>query len=131
LFLSLPLNNRMLHTPYMTLRNEQNILFCTYADNLVIDLEVARHCVNNRLRFSKGVSYPLLVSLKGVRSVNKEARDYLAEEGSRLIKAGALIISSPLTRILGNIFLSINKPSSPARLFTDEAEAITWLKKYA
>lgn len=120
----------MLQTPYMTLWNEQNILFCTYADNLAIDLDIATHCVNSRLRFSKGVSYPLLVSLKGVRSVNKEARDYLAEDGSRLITAGALLINSPLTKILGNIFLRINNPSSPARLFTDEAEAITWLKKY-
>lgn len=120
----------MLETPYMKLWKRDEILFCTYSDKLEIDLEIAVHCVKTRIEFSEGKSYPVLIRLQGIRSVNKEARDYFSDEGSKLITAGALLISSPLTKILGNIFMHINKPDVPTKLFTNETEAKEWLKKF-
>ena len=79
---------------------------------------------------SKGISYPVLANIKGVKSITKEAREYLAEEGTRLVKAGAIIIGSPLNKMLGNIFLTINNPKVPTKLFTDEKEAKEWLRQY-
>jgi hypothetical protein len=68
--------------------------------------------------------------MKGLKSVSKDAREYLANEGTALVKAGALVISSLLTEMIGNIFLSVNKPKVPTRLFLDEATAIAWLKQF-
>lgn len=120
----------MLETPYMKLWKQESILFCSYSDKLNVDLKIAKHCVKSRLDFSEGASYPVLIRLQGVCSITKEARDYFGEEGSKFIKAGALIIISPLTKILGNIFLNINQPKVPTRIFTNEKDAIEWLKKY-
>jgi hypothetical protein len=39
-----------------------------------------------------------------------------------------LIIGGPLSRIIGNFFLSVNKPLYPARLFDNEASALAWLQ---
>lgn len=122
--------NDKLETQFMKIRIEKNILHCIFADKLDIDLEVARHCVSTRIAFSKGVSYCCLIDMKGVRSATKEAREYLGAEGSRLITAGAMIIHNPVTKMLVNIFLLINKPKSPAKFFTHEEEVRKWLQQY-
>src|SRR6266542_1295724 len=114
----------MFETAYMKIWKQDGILFCSYADKLCIDLAIAEQCVKSRIDFSEGTSYPVLLRLHGINSVTKEARDYLGKEGSHLIKAGAFIIASPLSKILGNIFLKLNKPTVPTKLFTDETLAI-------
>lgn len=42
----------------------------------------------------------------------------------------ALLIGSPVSRMIGNFFLGINRLRVPVRLFSDEAEALEWLKRY-
>ncbi|HLG03232.1 MAG TPA: STAS/SEC14 domain-containing protein [Bacteroidia bacterium] len=116
-------------TPYLKIWIEGGILCCVYADKLSIDLEVAKKCVADRIAFVEGRSYACMIDMRGIHMVSKEARDYFADEGSTLITAGALIIGNPLTRMLGNIFLQVSKPKVPLRLFSDEKNAMQWLKK--
>jgi len=120
----------MLETQYMKLWEQDGILFCIYANNIDLDLEIAKHCVEQRLNYSKGRSYPVFVNMTGVRSVDKPAREYFATRGLVQLTAGALIVNSPLSKFLVNIFLKINKPKIPSRLFTNEKEASDWLKNY-
>lgn len=114
----------------MELWEEDGILHCTFTGKLHMDLTVAKSCVEDRILFSKGISYPVLIDMRNLRSVTKEAREYMAGKGAELITAGALLINSSLTRILGNIFLQINKPPRPSRLFSDKEEAKAWLKQF-
>ena len=109
---------------------EGYILRGEFAEKLEIDVEIARQCVSERIKFSEGKSHLCLFNMKGIKSVTKEARDSLGKEGVELIKAGALLINSPLTKMLGNIFLTLNKPKVPTKLFTDEEEAKEWLRQY-
>ena len=44
--------------------------------------------------------------------------------------AVALVIDSPLSRVLGNFFLGFNRPETPARLFTSVDEARAWLNTF-
>lgn len=114
-------------TPYVSLRIEEDIMYCKYTDNLHVSLEVARACVESRIFFSKGKEFLVLVDMRGVKSTTKEARRYLATMGTTLVKAGALITGSPFNRALGNIFLKIDKPPVPAKLFSSEEKAKSWL----
>jgi hypothetical protein len=122
--------NQTVETPYLKIWHRENFLHCVYADDLVVDLTVAQLCVAERIRFSKGKSYAVFVDMRGIKMVHKDAREHLAKEGSELVLAGALLINSPLSRALGNIFLTINKPRVPCRLFTDESNAIEWLRQF-
>ena len=115
---------------YIKIREEEGILYCEFADNLEVTLEVAKVCVAARIGFSKEKSYPALIYMKGIKSVTKEAREYMAKEGVQLLTAGALVISSPLSKVIGNLFLRINKPPIPTQIFTNEKEAKKWLKKH-
>lgn len=117
----------ILNNAYMELREESGILNCRFEDNLDLNLSISKECVKNRLDFSSGLSYPVLIDLRGLRSISKEAREYLAREGAEGISAGALLVSSPVSRIIGNLFLKVNSPSVPTRLFTSKEEARQWL----
>ena len=117
-------------TPYIRIWMEENILHCAFADNLNLDLDIAKHCVAQRISFSQGIQQLCLIDMRTIRSTTKEAREYMAKEGAQLVKAGALLIGSALTRTIGNIFLTINKPPVPSKLFTNEKDAKEWLMQY-
>ena len=119
-----------IQTLYITLWKEDEILYVKWADGINITLDIAKQAVEARIKFSEGISYPCLIDIRGIKSASKEAREYLAKEGTQLIKAGALLTGSILTRVLANFFLAINKPPVHTKLFTDEAEAKEWLKQY-
>lgn len=115
---------------YVTMWMEENMLCARYADNLNMTLEIAKSCVGARVFFSKGESYALLIDMKGIKSVTPEARKYMASFGTLMVKAGALITGSALNRTLGNIFLAIDKPPVPTKLFTSEEKAREWLQQF-
>jgi hypothetical protein len=115
---------------YAVVTEENGILTCRFKKGLHMDFEIAKTCVQLRMDFSKGRPYPVLVDMRELVSLSKDAREYLASEGSRQITAGALLVSSPLTRTLGNIFLMLNRPPVPTRIFNNEAAAITWLGEF-
>ena len=48
----------------------------------------------------------------------------------RMIVALAIFADSPASRVIGNIFLTVNKPIFPTRIFTDEGDALDWLEDY-
>ena len=62
-------------------------------------------------------------------SVSKEAREVVASRefmGKTLAKA--LIVDSLKHRIVGNFYLSVNKPNIKTKIFSERAEALKWLR---
>lgn len=117
-------------SPYLTLWMEGGMLFGRYAPDLHLSLAVAKACVEARIFYSKGQAYPLLVDMKGIKSTTREARRYMATIGATLVTAAALITGSAINRTIGNIFLKIDRPSVPLKLFTDEQKAMEWLGQF-
>ena len=67
-----------------------------------------------------------------VTEIAKEARDYFANERTAAIqRATALLTNSPVSRVIGNFFMGLNKPISPTKLFTDPQRAIEWLQPFS
>jgi hypothetical protein len=78
-----------------------------------------------------GERFPLIVDTRQIKSISKEAREYFSMNNrDSCVTAFAIIIDSPISRIIGNFFMSLNKPRVPAKLFNEEASAIKWLKGY-
>ena len=115
---------------YISMWMSDGILCARYAANLHVSIEVAKTVVEARIFYSKGQSYPLWVDMKGIKSMTREARAYLASVGATLVTAAALITGSSVNRTLGNIFLKIDKPPVPLRLFTDEKKAMEWVRQF-
>jgi len=109
---------------------ENNILYFVYKQGTKMNLEAAKRVVADRLKVQKGVSYPVYCDMKGVKDSDKPARDYLAKEGSELVTAVAVVIDSPVTRIMLNFYLNINGPITPTRMFTEKDKALEYLATF-
>ena len=72
---------------------------------------------------------PLLVDARDTGPLDRPTRAELTRR-SDLQAAVALIVGTPLTRVMANFFLSVNKPVFPTRMFDDEASAVAWLLEF-
>jgi hypothetical protein len=106
---------------------DNGVLYFIYKNNVKINLEAAKQIVSDRIKMQKGVSYPVFCDMRGIKETDKAARDYLAKEGSTLVKAVGVLIESPVTRIMANFYMSINQPTTPTRMFTDKSQALEYL----
>ena len=77
-----------------------------------------------------GKKCPVLVDIRDLKSMDREARAFGSANGPEHLLAAALLISSPVSRVIGNLFLGLNRPSIPIRLFTSEVEAVEWSKNF-
>ena len=74
---------------------------------------------------------PFLMDIRRVKSLSREARAYFAgAESAEVFRATALLVSSPLSRAVGNFFLGLNRPQMPTRLFTNDEDAMAWLRSF-
>lgn len=81
--------------------------------------------------FYNGKKFPLLVDIRNIKSISPEAREHFTLKGREsVVKAFALILSSAISRIIGNFFLSFHKPAVPVKLFDREEKALAWLKDF-
>lgn len=119
-------------TDEYNLELKDGILFIIYKGH--ITYKMAKEVVENRLQIANGKRLPILVKGTGANRVNnidKEARDFLSSSaGLQGVKAGAIVSSSVFESFLGNFFIKVSRPEIPSKLFTNEQEALKWLKYY-
>lgn len=120
---------------FTIMRIENGILFIDYKPKLIVDITVAKKCVADRIKFTNGVSYPIVANVDNIKETQKDAKDYLATDEALVgITAGAFIVKSHFYRLIGSVFLSLyvnfnpNKP--PAKLFANEEDAIKWASNF-
>lgn len=114
--------------------NENEIVWGEiYADVNSLDKAIENIDAQERVRDSlKRDKTRVLIDMGVVTEINKEARDYFANERTASIqRATALLTNSNISRVIGNFFLGLNKPISPTKLFTDANEAIKWLHTFS
>ena len=75
--------------------------------------------------------FPLLIDARGIKSMEREARAFFTTNGRNTnTLAFGIIIDSSVSKVVGNFFLGINKPIVPTKLFSNEDNAIEWLKQF-
>ena len=95
-----------------------------------IQLQDARGNTETVIKISGGANYPIIVDLREIKSISKDARDHFAMRNRKPnVTAIAMLVSSPVSSVIGNFFLGLNKPIVPTRMFTVEQEAIQWMKR--
>lgn len=96
-----------------------------------IGLNEAKGNTQAVIDISGGANYPIFVDIREIKSISKEARDHFSMRGRKPnVTAIAMLVSSPLSRIIGNFFLGLNKPTVPTKMFTSEIDAIAWMLRY-
>lgn len=118
-------------SPIVNFEIRNGILIAKYKAEILITLELAKNNVKDRIEFTKGKPYPILIKDYGVTQMEKEARTYLSsDEATNGINAAAFIIKSIFSLFLINFFVKISRPKIPIELFKTEDEALKWLEQY-
>jgi hypothetical protein len=92
-------------------------------------LEDATATLEAMARITAGRRSPLLVDMRDTGPQDRATRAAWTDR-SNLSSAVALIVGTPLSRMLGNLVLNVNKPPFPVRLFDKEGPAVAWLKGF-
>jgi hypothetical protein len=78
-----------------------------------------------------GKPRPVLVDIRWIRSATLDARRFWSSTALQgVVTAAALLVDSPVSRVMGNFYIGINRMHVPTRMFTDETEALEWLKGF-
>lgn len=120
----------MKETIYAKFWMADGILIFIYKPIEFLDFAIAKTIVDDRLSYQQETAYPVLCNLQGIRNSDKAARDYLANEGSSLIKAVALVDGRAVARALLPVYLERNRPSVPCQIFFNQEDALEYLKAY-
>ncbi len=108
--------------------DEQGVVHWSYQPRVELKLADAQREVEVATELTGGKSHLHLVDLRTIKSVEGKARaTYAGDEMAKIAIAMALLVGSPVSRVLGNFYIGLNRPSCPTKLFTDEAAALEWL----
>ncbi|ESU28754.1 hypothetical protein FLJC2902T_13490 [Flavobacterium limnosediminis JC2902] len=115
---------------YARLWIANQILFFEYKENVVLDLEAAQKVVLDRLMIQNEKEYPVLCDVRGIIDSDKAGRDYLAQSGSIMSKAVALLVHPNTSQVMSKFYLEVSKPRVSTRVFTDKNEAVNFLQYF-
>jgi uncharacterized protein (UPF0262 family) len=88
-------------------------------------------CIERTFEVAGHVRRPVLVDMSGIRAETREARLYFAsDEAVARYAAVAVLVSSPMSRVIGNFFMRLTQHRRPTQLFSVEADAVAWLLEH-
>ncbi|MGL5890422.1 MAG: STAS/SEC14 domain-containing protein [Bacteroidia bacterium] len=109
--------------------DEDGISWAVLAENAVIEIDDAKALVDlARQTHNPDRSFLLLLDARQLSGMSNEARNYGVNNSfASMLKAMAIVVDSPSTRILANFYMKFNRPKIPTRVFSDPAIAKAWL----
>jgi hypothetical protein len=64
------------------------------------------------------------------RPPTKAERDWIAELINPIVKAMAVVSTSPVARMIANLFFGLKPPPYPAKMFSNEKDAVEWIRQF-
>jgi hypothetical protein len=117
------------HPKFRTWLRGDGIVAMVWAPRIATGLTDALAAVDAMTQLTGGRRSPLLVDMRDTGPQDRAARSEFARRDD-VVSAVALVVDTPLSRMLGNFFLTVNKPLYPTRLFDDDASALAWLQAF-
>ena len=121
----------LVETKYAHYSIEDGIAIIKWNDNLVISIDIAKEMVEERIGIFSEKKMPFVIDIRELSSIDTTSRKYFAGERSIMgVTAGAILVDSLISKLAGNIYITVDKPQIPVRLFNDERKALNWLKQF-
>ena len=96
-----------------------------------VTLKDAEETMAAYLGIRQGKRRPLLVDTRTMKVLDRGARVFYAGEmAASVATAVAIVVGTPVSRVLGNFYLGLSNPRLPSRLFVSDEEALAWLNGY-
>ena len=120
----------IVHPKFRMWVSPDGIVHLVWNQGVAMGLEEAVAATTAMTELTGGTQAPLLVDTRGLATQERSARQEFVKRGD-LVAAVALIVDTPVSRLMSNFFLSVSKPVVTTRLFDDETSAIAWLQGLA
>lgn len=93
-----------------------------------VSIDFAAQVLELGLQVAEGRTRPTLVLMQDVARIDREARAFFASDAYlRLSSQTALVVSSPVSRVIGSFFIGLNRLKYPCKVFDDQERAVAWL----
>ncbi len=89
-------------------------------------IENLKRNIQERLEYTEGFSYPVIIFGQELMSMDKVSRDYLAGEGAKNTLSRAFVAEKEQGKLQLNFFIETNKQPVPTRFFDSLESAIEW-----
>ena len=114
---------------FRMLLRPDGIVHLIWVPKTSITVAAARAAIDAMSSLTGGAPAPLLVETPDVGSQDRSARmEFVGRHD--LVSAVALIARTPLSRMLGNFYISVSRPKVETHLFDDLPSAEAWLKEF-
>ncbi|MFL5764773.1 MAG: hypothetical protein ACJ77K_12590 [Bacteroidia bacterium] len=115
---------------YILKIHDDNFLEFIVKEDALMDTSVANEVSRILSEYRPGVKYFVLAEGQGVFKVTKELRELCASE---VFSAGTYAVAfhttNPSMKLLGELYININKPVVPTRIFYSRQSAWEWLQE--
>lgn len=107
-----------------------DVITAEVKENVEVSVESMNELLQEAVRLAGFKKYFVIVDVRAGFHSEADVRDYYADNDySKYRYADAFIVKSLATRLMVNFYISFNKPSVPAKTFTDPAEAKRWINE--
>lgn len=106
---------------------DEGILFSEFKTEIVMTLENAKKIIDLRHQISSNEKQYWCFFTNGLKSYEKQGRDYSDVHGQDFLYATALIVHSNITMFMFNVYIKIKNVKIPFKVFTNKEKAVEWL----
>jgi hypothetical protein len=109
---------------------KDGILFMERLTRIHFTLDSFKDLTMNRLAYTEGFSYPVIIFGKDMISMDKEAREYMSGEGCKNKLSRAFVVEKSQGKLQLQFFIETNKQPIPVNIFDEMEPAIEWSKQF-
>lgn len=107
--------------------HSDGIVLIRFQPQVGIELEHAEQIIEAVVRVAGDRLHGNLVDATELMFMSTEARQRFGRQSPSSLSGTAIVVSSTLQRTLGNLYLTIARPTNPTRLFSSLSDGISWI----
>lgn len=125
------MRDRYIENDFAEIWFESGIVHIVYKAGCVLNITNIKPIVQDRIKVSNGKVSPILIDLRNLVTSDNATRAYLATpEAEKYLNSGAMLITNEIQKLLMNLYLKIDVPKLPAKVFTNKEKALEWLERF-
>lgn len=99
--------------------------------NNTLQLVDAKQMVTAFAEVGEGKKYPLLFIAGDFALASPDARKYASGvEANQYTLASVFVVKNSIQKMMGNAYITFNKPITPTKIMTSQESAVAWLKTF-
>ena len=122
------MESKIINNKIELIKRDDQIYIYKAINRCSIDLETVKEMTRIGDEWNGTELFANLIDIRDILFADSQARNYGAKQFRSHVAGQAILVESRISSSFANLFLKFSKPKVPTRLFSEENEAIEWLK---